>query len=65
MVKDKEDKAKSSLKRIVSKAILKKSKQVTVKVEPHEYNLTKKMDRDKSRFFKQTWEEERKRLFFK
>jgi hypothetical protein len=51
--------------RLPSKDIVKKGPQATVVVNVPDNNLTRKMDRDKSRFFKQTWEEEKKRLFFR
>ena len=61
---DKSDKV-SKIKRLANKAIFKKSPQAKVKVEVQDYDLTTKMQRDKSRFFKTAWEEEKKELFFK
>lgn len=69
MKEDKEEKKNKKrgflAKRIIIKDLLKKEKQATVVTEVPEYDLTEKMDRDRSRFFKKTWEEEKKRLFFK
>ena len=42
-----------------------RKEQAQVKVSAPDYNLMRKMDRDKSRYFKTAWEEEKKQLFFK
>lgn len=50
-------------KKVTSKRLTKKNNTRVVYATP-DYNLTRPMQRDKSRFFKTEWEEEKKQLFF-
>lgn len=61
----KEKKDKFLPKKILNRTIIKSVPRATVVVESPNMDLTTPMQRDKSRFFKKTWDEEKRSLFFK
>lgn len=61
---DKKSVIKLGYRKILNRPIIKQHKTI-VKVDIPDNNLLSQMDRDKSRFFKNTWDEEKRSLFFK